>query len=133
MKSFISILFVLFSFSAHSGYLSSFENITVNPMNSYDYRVVISIHLLWDFDVVDREETIAAREALAIALKSLKLRDFTGEDSIKITKMKIQNYIHNNEIIAGNKIQDIYITDLLVEYTGSNKAYIYQRSKKSKT
>ncbi|MDN4500792.1 hypothetical protein QX776_00095 [Alteromonadaceae bacterium BrNp21-10] len=131
-KLLLLVTTLLFSIPSMASTLQSFTNISVNPLGTSDYRVVASIHLLFDAQFVDAIDSIAAREGLAKALKSLRLRDLTGENSIDVTKERILKYIIEHDVIKANKVQEVYITDLIVEYTGESKAYIRQAPSQKK-
>ncbi len=127
----LALLSLLTTSSAFAFSIESYTNIKINPVNSRDYRAVVSVHLKWQIDGISQEENIAAREAIAIALKSLKTSELTGQDSIEVTKRRISTYIAENDIVGSNKIIGLYITDLIVEYTGESKAYLRKSSRKT--
>lgn len=89
---------------------------------SKGYKVVTSVHIMWEQDKVSKEESIAAREAIAKSLKSISLSKLISDKSIDITKTRILSYISENELIGDAKLVEIYITDMVVEYTGENQS-----------
>ncbi len=125
MKKYVMIIvcFVV-SFYSYGFEIRSYNNIQVNPVNARDYRVVTSIHVKWLAGPIATEDDIVAREAIAVALKSLKLREFTGHDAIDTAKRRILALLIENERLGSDKIAELFITDLVVEYTGESKAYI---------
>ena len=119
-----SMLLLLVSAAVSAAQIESFTNIKINPLEASTYRAVVSVHLVWANPVFSQEDTLAARQAIAVALKSIKLRDYVVHDAIDIVKQRIQTYLSENMVVAENKVLEIYVTDLVVEYTGENKAFI---------
>tara|TARA_B100000809_G_C15109198_1_gene519920 strand:+ start:1797 stop:2195 length:399 start_codon:yes stop_codon:yes gene_type:complete len=125
MKTILATLCIILTgicTSAHGYNLQSYQNITVNPYMSKGYKVVTSVHIMWEQDKVSKEESIAAREAIAKSLKSISLSKLISDKSIDITKTRILSYISENELIGDAKLVEIYITDMVVEYTGENQS-----------
>tara|TARA_B100000767_G_C19487454_1_gene418784 strand:+ start:140 stop:538 length:399 start_codon:yes stop_codon:yes gene_type:complete len=125
MKLILATFCIILTFScisAHGYNLQSYQNITVNPYMTKGYKVVVSVHIMWEQDKVSKEESIAAREAIAKALKSISLPKLISDKSIDITKARILSYIGENELISDAKLVEIYITDMVVEYTGENQS-----------
>jgi|TARA_B110000116_G_scaffold271517_1_gene292522 hypothetical protein len=125
MKKILTTFCIIVTFGCTSAYaynLQSYQNITVNPYMTKGYKVVTSVHIMWEQDKVSKEESIAAREAIAKSLKSISLSKLISDKSIDITKTRILSYISENELIGDAKLIEIYITDMVVEYTGEHQS-----------
>ena len=125
MKKILTTFCIIVTFGCTSAYaynLQSYQNITVNPYMTKGYKVVTSVHIMWEQDKVSKEESIAAREAIAKSLKSISLSKLISDKSIDITKTRILSYISENELTGDAKLIEIYITDMVVEYTGEHQS-----------
>lgn len=111
-------VFLVISNSLHAEQIISFSDITVNPLQALNYRTTATVHIKWDAEDISREESIAAREAIAVALKSMRVSELTSNRAMVIASNRILNQITQSNVIKSDQIEDIYVTDLVVEYSG---------------
>ncbi|WP_199611546.1 hypothetical protein [Flocculibacter collagenilyticus] len=120
-------VFTIFSSLLYANSIESFNRIEVNPYDDSAHKVIASIHLVVDSPLADAADVLAAREIIAISLSSLSLQELT-KNGIDNAKHNILKQLKSSGLI--NTIQNVYVTDLTVEFVGANRATVFVKPQK---
>jgi len=129
----LSIVILFYGPACFADTLESFTNIKVNPKSSSNHMVNASVHIFWALPDLNELDSISVNEDIAAVLKSITVREFSQENAIDLIKQKINQMVLANNLII-NKMERIFITDVLVTYTGEEINVRYKEKKvKSKS
>ncbi|MBU2883124.1 hypothetical protein KO525_04220 [Psychrosphaera sp. B3R10] len=130
MKNLVFLVVLMFVSSvSYASSIESFNNIEINPHNDSSHKVTATIHLIVDSPFGQAEDTLAAREIIAMALSNLTLKELTL-NGVETAKHHILKQVKSGGFIDGSNVNNVYVTDLFVTFTGASHTTVLSRSGK---
>lgn len=120
MKKFF--LLCLLTFPVLAGQIQSLPTIRVNPANNTDYQLTAKVHLVWEQTYVDTLDSLEAEELVVTTLKTMKANELARDNSVDVLKGKLLQQLSGRG--KTNKVQDVFVTQVLVEFIGQEKTVI---------
>ena len=93
--------------------VTPFNDVTVNPKDDAEYRIVSTVYFVTSTGMSE-VESLVARESIAFALKQFSTSQIQSAGSINSVKNKIVEVVKDAELIGGDRVEKVFVTDLVV-------------------
>lgn len=115
-------LLCLLAFPVLAGQIQSLPTIRVNPANNSEYQVTAKVHIVWEQTYVDTLDSLEAEEIVVATLKTLRANEVAKDNSVDVLKVKLLQQLSGRG--KNNKVQDVFVTQVLVEFIGQEKTIV---------
>ncbi|MBN7818765.1 hypothetical protein [Bowmanella yangjiangensis] len=115
-------LLCLLAFPVLAGQIQSLPTIRVNPANNSEYQVTAKVHIVWEQTYVDTLDSLEAEEIVVATLKTLRANELAKDNSVDVLKVKLLQQLSGRG--KNNKVQDVFVTQVLVEFIGQEKTIV---------
>ncbi|MBT1062780.1 hypothetical protein KJY73_04295 [Bowmanella sp. Y26] len=115
-------LLCLLAFPVLAGQIQSLPTIRINPANNSEYQVTAKVHIVWEQTYVDTLDSLEAEEIVVATLKTLRANELAKDNSVDVLKVKLLQQLSGRG--KNNKVQDVFVTQVLVEFIGQEKTIV---------
>ncbi|MDF2178900.1 hypothetical protein P2G88_11630 [Aliiglaciecola sp. CAU 1673] len=118
----LGLTLLIFSYSGWAAQVQQLPSISVNPANDAQHRLTASVSLVWQQEYLDLQDGLEAQERVVATLKTFRVKDLIKDNAVDQVKAALLQQLRG--LGQKNKVKDLYVTELLVEFSGQPQTYL---------